>query len=165
MAGRGPAPKPARHRRGSPERGDWQPSPDGGWQHELPGPPPGISPAAAEVWGGWFRSWWAGNWTTDDLPTLRLVIRLWDRVDRGDIRQAAELRQWMDSYGLTPKGRQDRRWVQTPPARRTWMDGGEDPYAHLRASDPDHPRHDPYGHVRPGATTAPTAPTDPREHP
>jgi hypothetical protein len=72
---------------------------------------------------------------------------------------------WMDSYGLTPKGRQDRRWVQPTPARRTWMDGGEDPYGHLRVGDPDHPRGDPYGHLRPGATTAPTTPIDHGEHP
>ena len=85
MAGRGPAPRADRNRRTAPERGEWQPSPDGGWQHDLPPPPPGISPRAAEVWSGWFRSWWAANWTPDDLPTLRLVIRLWDRVDRGDV--------------------------------------------------------------------------------
>ena len=56
------------------------------------------------------RAWWAGNWTPDDLPALRLVIRLWDRVNRGDVKRAAELRQWMDGYGLTPKGQMDRRW-------------------------------------------------------
>ena len=103
MAGRGPAPDPNRLRHGTPARGDWQPSPDGGWQHDLPEPPPGISPAAAEVWRGWFTAWWAGYWTPDDLPLLRLVIRLWDRVDRGDVKRAAELRQWLDSCGISPR--------------------------------------------------------------
>ena len=115
MAGRGPAPDPDRLRHGTPARGEWQPSPDGGWQHELPEPPPGISPAAGVVWTGWFTAWWAGNWTPDDLPSLRFVIRLWDRVNRGDVKRAAELRQWMDGYGLTPKGQMDRRWARPKP--------------------------------------------------
>ena len=134
MAGRGPAPDRERIRRSTPKRGDWTPSPDGGWQHPLPDAPTGISSAAADVWGTWFRSWWAGNWSPDDLPTLRLVIRLWDRVNRGDIRRAAELRQWLDGYGITPKGQQDRRWTKPAPKRQGW--GSEpDPYAHLRLGD------------------------------
>ena len=67
------------------------------------------------MWRGWFTAWWAGNWTPDDLPALRLVIRLWDRVNRGDVKRAAELRQWMDGYGLTPKGQMDRRWARPAP--------------------------------------------------
>ena len=39
------------------------------------------------------------------MPALRFTIRLWDRVNRGDVKRAGELRQWMDGYGLTPKGR------------------------------------------------------------
>ena len=117
MAGRGPAPDPDRLRSGAPSRGEWQPSPDGGWQHDLPEPPVGISPAAVEVWGCWFRAWWAGNWTPDDVPALLFVIRLWDRVNRGDVKRAGELRQWMDGYGLTPKGQMDRRWRRPDPPR------------------------------------------------
>src|SRR6185295_2212858 len=79
--------------------------------------PPGISPAAAQVWHGWFTAWWAGNWTLDDVVTLRFVIRLWDRVNRGDVKRAGELRQWMDSFGLTPKGQVDRRWKRPDPPR------------------------------------------------
>jgi len=136
MAGRGPAPKLDRNRRSAPARGEWQPSPDGGWQHELPAPPVGISPQAQAVWSGWFQSWWAAHWTPDDLPTLRLVIRMWDRVDRGDVKRAAELRQWLDGFGITPKGQQDRRWVKPPPPRKGWA-STPDPYAGLRvATDP-----------------------------
>ena len=123
MAGRGPAPDPNRLRSGTPTRGDWTPSPDGGWQHDIPAPPPGISPAAVEVWDGWFRAWWAGNWTPDDVPALLFVIRLWDRVNRGDVKRAGELRQWMDGYGLTPKGQMDRRWRRPdPPRPKTHLD-------------------------------------------
>jgi len=121
MAGRGPAPKHQRYRRATPGRGEWQPSDEGGWQHAEPPPAPGgISPAAGAVWTAWFGSWWAANWTPDDLPGLRLVIRLWDRVNRGDIKRAGELRQWLDSYGITPKGQQDRRWTKPMPPREGW---------------------------------------------
>jgi hypothetical protein len=142
MPGRGPAPKPERYRRGTPSRGEWKLSPDGGWQHDLPEPPSGISPAAATVWDGWFRSWWAANWTPDDLPALRFVIRLYDRVSRGDVKRAPELRQWMDGYGITPKGQQDRRWVKPlPPRGPSKLDrfiGGR--YDHLRGEPIDKSR-------------------------
>jgi hypothetical protein len=115
MAGRGPAPDPFRIRRNVPARGDWTPAPEGGWVGRKPRAPKGLSPATVRVWDGWFRSWWAGHWTSDDLPQLRIVIRLYDRVRRGDVKRAAELRQWLDAYGLSPKGRQDRRWA--PPVR------------------------------------------------
>ena len=117
MAGRGPAPDTQRIRRGAPARGEWTPSPDGGWQHPIPEPPPGLTAHSVSVWEDWFRSWWAGNWSTDDLPVLRLTIRLYDRVMRGDVKRMGELRQWLDSMGITPKGRQDRRWQAPPPPR------------------------------------------------
>jgi hypothetical protein len=146
MAGRGPAPDSQRLRRGAPARGDWQPSPDGGWQHELPEPPAGIAPAAAQVWRSWFTAWWAGHWTLDDVPNLRFVIRLSDRVNRGDVKRAGELRQWMDSFGLTPKGQMDRRWRRPDPPRSKapWevrreaaaRRGGSGRYDHLRGPQP-----------------------------
>jgi len=112
MAGRGPAPKVDRNRRADPTRGEWTPSPEGGWQHPLPPPPAGLLPSSVAVWETWFKAWWAANWGPDDLPALRLLIRLWDRVHRGDVKRMGELRQLMDSYGVTPKGQQDRRWVR-----------------------------------------------------
>src|SRR3954447_21424268 len=80
-------PDPQRVPRGKPARGDWRPSPDRGWQHDLPEPPPGLLTSSVVVWESWFKAWWAGNWTQDDLPQLKLVIRLWDRVHRGDIKR------------------------------------------------------------------------------
>lgn len=147
MAGRGPTPDPQRVRRGKPVRGDWAPSPEGGWQHELPPPPPGLTAHSIGVWEDWFKAWWAGNWTTDDLPILRLTIRLYDRVMRGDIKRLPELRQWLDSAGITPKGRQDRRWQAPPPPgpqtalERIRAQRAIGPYDHLRT--PDDPRHRP----------------------
>ena len=75
-----------------------------------------------KVWGSWFRAWWAGHWTLDDLPQLRFIIRLQDRVLRGDVKRLGELRQWLDAYGITPKGQQDRRWERPAPPKpaTTW---------------------------------------------
>jgi hypothetical protein len=38
------------------------------------------------------------------------MIRIYDQVERGEFQRCGELRLQMDGYGLTPKGRQDRRW-------------------------------------------------------
>jgi hypothetical protein len=148
MAGRGPAPDPQRVRRGKPARGDWKPSPDSGWQHDLPEPPPGLLTSSVTVWEGWFRAWWAGNWTEDDVPQLKLVIRLWDRVHRGDIRRLGELRQLMDSFGITPKGQMDRRWERPappkPPSMLDRLRAGR--YDYLR--DPRDPQYRPSSSVK-----------------
>lgn len=135
MAGRGPAPK--EHRRNAsdvPIRGEWQPTPGVGWQHgDIPAPPPKMLKPSRDTWDTWMRSWFAAHWTPDDLPGLRVVIRLWDQVERGEYVRASELRLQMDTYGITPKGQQDRRWrrpegeseqqATTPP---------ENPYKHLK---------------------------------
>jgi hypothetical protein len=105
----------------------------------APGATGGHQPRRLGTWEGWFESWWAANWGPDDLPSLRLVIGLWDRVNRGDIKRAAELRQWMDSYGITPKGQQDRRWARPlPPRAPGKLDQFLVPsrYAHLRDAPP-----------------------------
>ena len=136
MAGRGPAPKKERRRRNTPVRGEWQAA-DGGWQHgDLPPVPDGLMPASITAWETWFGAWFAAHWTPDDLPGLRQLIRLYDQVERGEFQRAAELRLQMDTYGITPKGQQDRHWTrpkaeevpQSQPQRRQ----GDDPYAHLR---------------------------------
>jgi hypothetical protein len=144
MAGRGPAPKPTATRRNQAVkvRGDWQPAPGTGWQYEpFPTPPTGLLKPSRDAWETWFRSWFAANWTPDDLPGLRQVIRLYDQVERKQFQRASELRLAMDTYGITPKGQQDRRWLrptagserpqpetpETPPKRKASA------YRHLQA--------------------------------
>jgi hypothetical protein len=141
MAGSGPAPKPFRSRRNAPARGDWKLAPEGGWQHELPAAPAGLRPGSIATWEAWLKAWWAANWTQDDLPGLRLLIRIYDRVNRGDLKRLGELRQLMDSYGVTPKGQQDRRWQRPEPPRpsgfasqRSRSRQGWDPRTALRSS-------------------------------
>lgn len=70
--------------------------------------------ATLEAWRIWMGSWIAAHWSPEDLPGLRQLIRVYDQVERGEFQRAGELRIQMDTFGLTPKGRQDRRWA--PPA-------------------------------------------------
>lgn len=72
-------------------------------------------PASVEAWETWMGAWFAAHWTPEDLPGLRQVIRLYDQVERGEFQRANELRLQMDTYGITPKGQQDRRWE--PPSQ------------------------------------------------
>lgn len=133
----GPAPSTQRRRRNAPARGDWKSTPKVGWQHgEIPSPGGRRMRATTlEAWDIWFRSWFAAHWTPDDLPGLRLVIRLYNAVEGGEFSRAAELRLQMDSYGITPKGQQDRRW--SPPDAAD-VEGA--------AADPD--TDEPYGHLK-----------------
>ena len=140
MAGRGRAPKPADARRTAhkPQRGDWKPAPDTGWQHgEIPPAPDGLMPASVQAWNVWLGAWFAAHWTPDDLPALRQLIRLYDQVERGEFQRASELRLSMDTYGITPKGQQDRRWAppkteETQPSQSQPRPAASDHYAHLK---------------------------------
>lgn len=114
----GPAPARTRRRRNKPQRGEWRSTAKVGWQHgEVPPPPDGLRDESLWAWRTWFAAWFAAHWTRDDLPGLRLLVRLYDEVERGGVKAAdrAELRQLMDSYGITLKGQQDRRWVRPEP--------------------------------------------------
>lgn len=137
MAGRGRAPKTQRQNpRDKPIRGEWQASEGIGWQHgEIPESPDGLKAETLRAWATWMRSWFASHWTPDDLPGLETTILLYDQVRRGEYQRATELRLSMDTYGITPKGQQDRRWspgkaaTERPAAGKTQ---DADPYAHLR---------------------------------
>jgi len=43
---------------------------------------------------------------------LLTIVLLYDQVQRGEFQRANELRLQMDTYGITPKGQQDRRWAR-----------------------------------------------------
>lgn len=134
MAGRGPAPNPDRRRRNAPARGEITPAPGSGWVHgDPPKPPSGLVKASKEAWTTWMGSWFASFWTPEDVPGLRQVIRLYDQVERGEFQRASELRLQMDTYGITPKGQQDRRWARPEPPKADEIAGEDSPYGHLRA--------------------------------
>jgi hypothetical protein len=89
--------------------------------------------ASFNAWDTWMKSWVAAHWTPTDLPGLRQLIRLYDQVERGEFVRATELRLGMDTYGITPKGQQDRRW--SPPDEGAGPVSGATPagrYAHLK---------------------------------
>lgn len=69
-------------------------------------------PATLDAWATWFGAWFAAHWSPVDVPGLRQIIRLYDQVERGEFQRANELRLQMDTYGITPKGQQDRRWAK-----------------------------------------------------
>jgi hypothetical protein len=91
--------------------------------------------ASRDAWTTWLAAWFASHWTPDDLPGLRQVIRLYDQVERGEFQRASELRLQMDTYGITPKGQQDRRWAppkpEDPDKPEATPESGR--YAHLRS--------------------------------
>lgn len=80
------------------------------------------------------QSWVAAHWTESDLPGLRQLARMYDQVERGEFVRMTELRLLMDTYGITPKGQQDRRWAapkadEAAPAASETLAG---PYGALR---------------------------------
>ena len=136
MAGKGPAAKPVRRRRNTPARGSWKPAIGVGWQHSpFPVPPDGLLESSRLAWDTWLRAWFAANWTPADLPGLRQVVRMYDQVERGEFQRSSELRLLMDTYGITPKGQQDRRWmpprVEEPAVAPVEPEVQPTPYAHL----------------------------------
>lgn len=135
MAGRGRAPKDIEERKNPRQKPahEWQTAPGVGWQHgDIPEMPDGLKPASVDAWQTWFAAWFAAYWTPSDLPGLRTLVLIYDQVERGEYQRAGELRLQMDTYGITPKGQQDRRWKppveETPTASIT---GAR--YQHLRA--------------------------------
>lgn len=117
MPGRGPAPKPASQRRNAnPKvRGEWidltEPV---GKVPKLPNRGRGRGHWSARTRRAW-KAWWSDpastQWGPADIDLvehLADVMEAWVRDSR--INAASEIRQLRDHLGLTPKGRQDRRW-------------------------------------------------------
>lgn len=132
MAGRGRAPKQERvNASDKPLRGEPTVAAADAWQGDVPAPPDGLMPASSEAWSTWFGAWFAAFWRPSDLPALRQMVRLYDQVERGEFQRATELRLLMDTYGVTPKGQQDRRW-KPPELKLVGVEKGSR-YGQLRA--------------------------------
>jgi len=112
----GPPPKSARRRRNEPASGDWVEirAPKRRRVPRLPARGRGQgrwSPRTTRAW----RAWWTdpvstrwGDADRDLVLHLADVYEHWIREPTASI--AAEVRQLRDNLGLSPKGRQDRRW-------------------------------------------------------
>jgi hypothetical protein len=106
MAGRGPAPKPKeqRRRRNVPERGEWTYLPP------LAKPVLGLakkdwSERVKRLWKAWRADPVTQQYGPGDLAAI------WDLADQFEGLTFPEQRLRMEALGLTPKGRQDRRWL------------------------------------------------------
>ena len=134
MAGRGRTPKAnPRNPRDARLRGNPKAADGTGWQHgPRPRPPSGLRDASKRAWATWMSSWFAANWTPDDLPGLRTIVLLYDQVERGEYQRATELRLQMDTYGITPKGQQDRRWLPPKEDERAEQKATPSSYGHLK---------------------------------
>lgn len=145
MSGKGPAPKQASARRRSndPVRGEWVilDRPRLKKPPVLPQPYPkgGYSVQAKAEWSEWWLSPVAPMWDSADQGSVRMLLRMVDEWwDNPTAAMASQIRQFKDTLGLTPKGRQDRRWVlpgEVPPGELTVIDGGKSNVRRLRAVD------------------------------
>lgn len=118
MAGKGPPPKDGgqRRRQNDPARGDWTElrADDKPKVPKLPARGRGRgawSPRTRRAWTRWWSDPVAKMWGEADedlVEHLADVYEEWVRTSTASL--AAETRQLRDSLGLTPKGRQDRRW-------------------------------------------------------
>lgn len=119
MAGRGPAPKDpnARRNKTAPQAGEWITLP--------PLDHPVLPELPVHDWSDRTRNAWAA-WRSDPVTSqfgpadihlaldLAYLYESW--VKEPTAALAGEIRQRQDSLGLTPKGRQDRRWRLQPVA-------------------------------------------------
>lgn len=109
----GPVPKLVRRRRTAPRAGEWQAIPDGGWRGKIPPAPEGLTAETQQAWQEWFSGPVAAMWTEDDLPGLQIGARTFDVAftrGKSSLRLRKEAWAWLNSYGLTPKGYDMRRW-------------------------------------------------------
>ena len=98
----------------------WKPAPDAPWAGEIPDPPEHLLPASNAAWFGWFRSWFSGHWTEADIPQLRQIIGLFDKVERGNEGRGdrTELRNLFKAFGLSPEGRKSLCWEEPKPDKK-----------------------------------------------
>lgn len=141
MAGRGRAPKhPSQRRnRAQPQRGEWVVLPE---SHDVKRPPlpkpypkGGFSEAAKREWESWWSSPVAVMWDESDVGLLSMLVRMIDQWwSKPNASLAKEIRMFKDNLGLTPKGRQDRRWLlpEEDEAGETPKPDAESPWGHLR---------------------------------
>lgn len=113
MAGTGPAPKdPAQRRnRHEPKRGEWTNLPP--LEHPvLPDLPLGEwSERTNTAWDAWRQDRATTQYGPAEIQVaidLAYIYEEWVREPSASL--AGEIRQRQDSLGLTPKGKQDRRW-------------------------------------------------------
>jgi hypothetical protein len=113
MAGRGPSPKSLEQRRNfsEPLRGEWVPVPAGA-KTKLPRlPDDEWSPRTETAWKAWSKDPVTSLYGPAEVQLAIDLAYLYEQwVDLGGSKLAGEIRQRQDGLGLSPKGKQDRRW-------------------------------------------------------
>jgi hypothetical protein len=113
MAGRGPAPKAFEQRRNhhEPQRGEWTPLAPL-LKAVLPAlPRDDWSARTKRAWEAWRKDPASAMYGPAEVQLavdLAYVYEQWVREPTAAL--AAEIRQRQDGLGLSPKGKQDRRW-------------------------------------------------------
>lgn len=107
MAGNGPAPKMNRQRRSEPTRGEWIDLPPLDKPVLPPLPPGKWKPETRKVWKAWREDPVTAKYSPADIAYALDTIGL---RNRGLAKYPNEVRLRSDALGLTPKGKQDRRW-------------------------------------------------------
>lgn len=114
MAGMGRTPKlpEERRNRAVPRAGEWQQLPKEGYKGPIPSLKGlGLAPATHAWWKKIWRTPMATMWQPGDVPALIELATLRERLMDGKVTVAPEVRLRSDEFGLTPKGRQERRWL------------------------------------------------------
>jgi hypothetical protein len=113
MAGRGPAPKALEQRRNhhEPLRGEWT-TVAAGAKSKLPAlPKDSWSPRSKRAWEAWRKDPVTSLYGPAEAQLaldLAYIYEQW--VQEPTAALAGEIRQRQDGLGLSPKGKQDRRW-------------------------------------------------------
>ena len=111
-----PIPKPKNQRRNRNPKlaGDWVQLPKEGYQGRIPSVAGlGLNRDSQGWWRKIWRSPMATQWNEGDVPALNELAMVRERLMDGQISVAAEVRLRSDQFGLTPAGRQHRRWMIT----------------------------------------------------
>ena len=109
--GRVPKHPEERRNRAKPRAGEWVDLPAEGRKGPVPPVPKGALGAQGKAW--WKTVWkspMATMWTEEDIPALLELAVLREQLMFGKVSVAPEVRLRSGEFGLTPKGRQDRRW-------------------------------------------------------
>ena len=138
MASPIPKPKDQRRDRHKKQAGDWIQLPKEGYQGPIPSVAGlGLSKAAQKWWRTIWRSPMATQWAESDIPALLELAILRERLMDGKISVAPEVRLRSDLFGLTPAGRQSRRWMITDEdLERAGFKSSKASVVKLRAVDP-----------------------------
>lgn len=118
--GRPPKDPSQRRNRNQPRRGDWVTlTPlDNPVVPDMPAPPgEAWSERSIRSWENWWKDPASQMWVGSDVDLVEHLLFVHERwVIKGTAGLLSELRYLRESLGLTPKGKQDRRWKVQDPA-------------------------------------------------